>query len=154
MNFISMQNKLSKKSREDIDIIVLGLIEKAGGNDLRDVLAELDIKLIKVDVNRPILRGALAVYVNSTQRETIYISRDCPEETRNFVIAHEMGHAVLHSDGLIHQQFHKKDTKQEEEADYFATRVLNYSLEIIDGYTVEDYSKLLGIKESAVKYVI
>lgn len=140
--------------KEEIDNIVVGLVESASSRNLGDILSELNISLYRIDGNRPLLRGGYACYMESPKRDTIYLSRDCPEEMQSFVIAHEIGHAVLHDVEIAHYGLPKRGLKEEEEADYFAVKLLGLKAEPSENYTVKDYASLFGVKEEAVEYIV
>ena len=140
--------------KQEIDLIVAGLIECAGSRNLPDVLSELNIVIKRVPENRPILHGENARYVNINSKGTIYLSASCPEEEERYIIAHEIGHAVLHDVEIAHYGLQKRGMKEEEEADYFAVKLLDIKAEPLEGYTVKDYASLFGVKEEAVEYII
>lgn len=146
--------KPSDKRKKEIDLIVAGMKEAIEVSSMEELIEALGIDLRVIDSQSPILNGDYACYMDLVNKEIIYLSNECPEEIAAFTLAHEVGHAILHDVELAHCKQLFKSGTIEEEADYFATRLLNYDLEIIEGYTLEDYSKILGIKESAVKYII
>ena len=129
------------------------LIQRAGTRDLHDILSELNIQVYRVDKNRPLLRNANASYYKGKKQPRIYISRDCPDEIKPFVIAHEIGHAVLHDSEISHFGLSKKGDREEREADYFAIKLLNLKGEPEEGYTTADYAHLYGVCEDAVAYL-
>lgn len=141
--------------KEEIDNIVVGLVESASSRNLGDILSELNISLYRIDGNRPLLRGSHACYIESPKRDTIYLSRDCPEEMRSFVIAHEIGHAVLHDVEISHYGIPKRGDKGEEEADYFALRLLDPDWDIteVEGYSSDEVATMLGVSERSIKYL-
>lgn len=137
-----------------IDLIIAGLIECAGSRNLPDVLSELNIVIKRVSANRPILHGENARYVNINGKGAIYLSTSCPEEEERFVLAHEIGHAVLHDEEIAHYGLQKRGMKEEEEADYFAVKLLGLKAEPLEDYTIKDYASLFGVKEEAVEYIV
>lgn len=142
--------------KEEIDNIVVGLVESASSRNLGDILSELNISLYRIDANRPLLRGGYACYIESPKRDTIYLSRDCPDEMRSFVIAHEIGHAVLHDVEIRHYGISKRGDKEEEEADYFALRLLapSWDPSEVEGYSSDQVATMLGVSERSVKYLV
>lgn len=140
--------------KQEIDLIVTGLIECAGSRKLSDVLSELGIVIKRVPADRPILCGENARYIDIDGMGTIYLSTSCPEEEERFIIAHEIGHAVLHDVEIAHYGLQKRGMKEEEEADYFAVKLLDLKAEPLEGYTVKDYASLFGVKEEAVEYIV
>ena len=142
--------------KEEIDNIVVGLVESASSRNLGDILSELNISLYRIDASRPLLRGGYACYIESPKRDTIYLSRDCPDEMRSFVIAHEIGHAVLHDVEIRHYGISKRGDKEEEEADYFALRLLDpeWDPSEVEGYGSDQVATMLGVSERSVKYLV
>ena len=141
--------------KEEIDNIVVGLVESASSRNLGDILSELNISLYRIDASRPLLRGGYACYIESPKRDTIYLSRDCPDEMRSFVIAHEIGHAVLHDVEIRHYGISKRGDKEEEEADYFALRLLDpdWDMTEVEGYSSDEVATMLGVSERSIKYL-
>lgn len=85
-------------NKEDIKYIVNGIFEKANSKNLQDILDELDIKIMYTEEG---LKNGYALYLRGANRETIFLDPSCPEELKDFVIAHEIGHAVLHDDTMM-----------------------------------------------------
>ncbi|MFM1539305.1 ImmA/IrrE family metallo-endopeptidase [Helcococcus bovis] len=137
-----------------IDEIVAGLIENIGSNNLDDILSELQIYKFIVEPDNSILQDNQAVYQRVGDFECIYVANDVLN--KDFVIAHEIGHAILHVDEMM--MFYNpllNKGKLEREADYFATRLLYSNLEIEEGIeTYEQLANMLGIKEKDVKYIV
>lgn len=143
-------------TKTEINEIVTGLIERACSRNLDDILSELEIRLYRVDSTRPILQGDYAMYIQSDRADRIYLSRDCPEEEKPFILAHEIGHAVLHSDSVRKYGIPKRGDKEEEEADYFALRLLGTDWDVteVEGYSSEEIAKMFGVSERSVRYGI
>lgn len=136
----------------DIDLIISGIKESFSYSNIEDLVAMLGINFKIIDYTNPILSGQDAAYLMKNDREYIYLSNRCADEYKSFALAHELGHAILHDAEISFLAQHK--TRTEEEADYFAIRILNLDFELFEGYTSEDYAKIYGIRESAVKYII
>lgn len=137
-----------------IDEILLGLTELVGSNNVYDILSHLNIYHFAVDKDNSVLQGNLAVYNRIGDFECVYYSNDI--DNLEYVLAHEIGHAVLHteeSEMFYNPLFNKG--KLEKEADYFATRLLYSNLEIEEGIeTYEQLANRLGIKEDFIKFII
>ena len=140
----------------EIDLVLSGLIESAGSRDLRDVLAHLGITVKRVAPSHPLLQGADAIYMKSTAFERVYISETLPDELYSFTVAHEIGHAILHGGSELDHTTHLyKVCHKEEDAHYFAVRLLNLSIDraYYDGYTDNQIAGFYGIQEDAVRYL-
>lgn len=142
--------------KEYIDNTVRGIIEEVGINNLQDILSHLGIHLIRDNVaQNPLLNRCEGLYIRDFNgKELIIVKEDLPNE--NFIIAHELGHALLHTeyDTLLHNK-HVIPGKVEKEANYFATRLLYKDKPIEDWVeTKEDIAKSFMISEDCVKYLI
>ncbi|MFL8887585.1 ImmA/IrrE family metallo-endopeptidase [Helcococcus kunzii] len=136
-----------------IDEILVGLVESVS-NNVYEILNELNIYYFAVDPDSSVLKGNLAVYNRIGSFECIYYSNDIIN--KEYVLAHEIGHAILHVEEseMFYNPLLNKG-KLEKEADYFATKLLYSNLEIEDGIeTYEQLANLLGIKEDNIKYII
>ena len=121
---------------------------------MEDLCHMLGINLKIVPPDRYILFDGYGCLVKSDNgKKHILLSNTCPEDLQAFVAAHEIGHALLHDVELVHFGLHKNESRIEEEANNFAIKLLGIKAERIEGYTEEDYSKLLGIPKEAVKYI-
>ncbi len=70
--------------------------------------------------------GAEAVGYLDKVTKTVYIKLDISQERKNFTLAHELGHILMHKDmQVMHRQVARKKghprPKLEQEADYFAS---------------------------------
>lgn len=137
-----------------IDEILVGLIETVGSNNVFEILSFLNINLFTVDKDSPILQDNLSVYTRIGNFECIYVSNEV--YNKEFVIAHELGHAILHTE--IAESFFNpllNKGRLENEANYFATKLLYRDLDIEDGIeTREQLAKILKIKEDYIKYIV
>lgn len=137
-----------------IDEILNGLIEAVGSNNVYDIVSYLKINLLAVSPNSEILQDNLSMYTRIGSFECIYLSDEV--ENKEFVIAHELGHAILHTE--IAESFFNpllNKGKLESQANYFATKLLYRNLDIEDGIeTREQLARMLNIKEDYIKYII
>lgn len=137
-----------------IDDIVIGLIDSVGSNNLDDILSELKIHKFTVSPDNSLLQDNQAVYQRIGDFECIYIADNVL--SKDFVIAHEIGHAILHVEEMT--MFYNpllNKGKLENEANYFASKLLYSNLEIEEGIeTKEQLANALGIKEDYVEYLI
>ena len=137
-----------------IDEIIINLMKTVGNNNVNDILSYLGIYKLEVDSNNPLLQGNKALYNRIGDFECIYLSSDI--KNKSFVIAHEIGHAILHvEESMTFYNPLLNKGKLEREANYFATKLLYSDLEIEDG--IETYKQLadsLGLNEDNVKYIV
>ena len=137
-----------------IDEVLTGMVESVGSNNVYEILDHLNIYHFQVDKDSELLQGNQAIYNRIGDFECIYYSDDIPN--KEYVLAHELGHAILHIEES--QMFYNpllNKGKLEKEANYFAVKLLYSNLEIEDG--IETYQQLankLGIKEDFIKFII
>lgn len=136
---------------KEIKEIAKGVIDYCYTNSPKEIIKELDISLVKEDVPGE----SLALFTRSPNgKEFIFLDPSCPEELENFVLAHELGHAVLHDVEII--SFSPLDvpkSRLEKEADYFAFCLLGLQIERLDGYTYKDYAGIIGVNEDVLKNI-
>ena len=139
-----------------IDDIISGIVEEVGSNNVYDIADHLGISIIKDNKSQnPILKSCDGVYLRSYKKKEIIVIKENLENEKQ-VIAHELGHALLHTDYdfTLNNRF-SLNFKKEKEADYFACRLLFSDLTIEDGIeTTEQLANALGIKEDNVEYLI
>lgn len=139
-----------------IDEIVYGLIDEVGGNNVYDIISHLGIKIIKDNEKQnSLLKKCDGIYLRNFFGSEIIIIKD-NLENEQFVLAHELGHAMLH----VNYDFFMNNplslnNKKEKEADYFATKLLYSSFQIEEGIeTKEQLANYLMIEESCVDYIV
>lgn len=69
-------------------------------------------------------------------------------------MAHELGHAILHDVEFAHSGLLFKSRRMEEEADYFAMRLLGIEEGPDIDNTEEAYCGAYGIRESSAEYLL
>jgi Zn-dependent peptidase ImmA (M78 family) len=74
--------------------IIEGLIDIYKTRNVYEIVELLDIKLIKKEL-KPEIKGRFLR--DMFDNEYIYISNELSEEEEKIVIAHELGHAILHT---------------------------------------------------------
>ncbi len=144
---------VSSKAKQ-IKEIVIGIKESHSFLSLEELIESIGINFAVVPSDLTILDGDLACYFKLNEKEHIYLSEACPKEQETFVLAHELGHAILHDVEMAHCGYLYKSRKLEEEADYFAIKLLEDNYELFEGYTSSDYVSLYGIRETATEYTI
>lgn len=139
---------------EWIDKIVEGLLDYFQTNDIYDIYKQLNIKIVRLNEENIILKGNQAVYHRFANTETVYCRDDL--ENEKFILAHELGHAILHvNEAIIYYNPLENKGKLEREANYFAVKLLYSNLKIEEGIeTKQQLSKYLMINEDLVDYII
>lgn len=139
-----------------IDEYIDGIIEYCKSRDIYEIYNALDIKIVKTDKDNPILQENDALYIRDySDLEVVFIRDDLPYQYEKFVLAHELGHALLHTE--IYTAAFKRDLinkgKLERQANYFALKLLNIEINSIDfeGYTIEQIAKALYISEDSLE---
>lgn len=130
-----------------IDKKIENLIKKAGSDDLDDIISYLGIKIIK--------ESKKSFYCQIKDKKYIYLDAKAPEDLRPFILAHELGHAILHQEEINHYSpLSITKTATEREADYFAFKILGLEIDPIYDYTISQYATMLKVNEDTIKYLI
>lgn len=112
------------------------LIHKYGTRDPYRLCEALGIRVRMLDLQRKI-RG---YYFYQSRIETIVIDEDMPELFRRILVAHELGHAVLHREAAMLKGFAEPDFPLacdkndicERDANLFAAELLLDDAEVLD----------------------
>lgn len=110
--------------RKDIKAAVKAIKEKFSSLSMEELIGALGIELKQVEPGREVLVGSPGCYCKIKGRPIIYLSKDCPEPLKAKVLAHELGHAVLHDVALDHKSRLFKPKQIEDEANCFAELLL------------------------------
>lgn len=133
--------------KKEIDDTIKKLINNAGSSDLYDIISYLDI-------NIKTYQGK-SFYCQLNDRKYIYLDNNLVENIKPFVLAHELGHAVLHKEEIYHYSpLSINKTSTEREADYFAFKILGKSIDPTLDYTISQYANLLAVSEDTIKYIM
>lgn len=132
--------------------IVNGLIEVYKTRNVYELLDLLEITLIKKKlINDEKGRFLRDMFGN----ETIFISNELSNEEERIVIAHELGHLILHTDltTSYYTENHLLNKDQiEVQANKFAAELLiSDDIEIPEGITTKEFACYLKISEELVK---
>lgn len=144
---------------EWIDEYIKGTTEYCNSTNIYDIYECLDINIVKLNKNNILLQGFEALYQrNYFNGEIVFIRDDLDYQYEKFVLAHELGHALLHTETYT-AAFNKdllNKGKFEKQANYFALSLLNIKIDSIDfeGYTIEQVSKALYVSEESLKYFV
>lgn len=141
-----------------IDNCVSGLTECYGTNNIYELYDNLLIDIVRLPVDNIILRDKEAVYYRDFEgREVVYIREGLLVPYERYVLSHELGHAILHTD--IHQATYTQDMlnkgKLEKQAHYFAVKLLDISIDPVEytGLSLEQVAGALYVVEDCLEYV-
>lgn len=115
-----------------IDEYVDGVIDYCYSRDIFEIYNTLNIKLKRIDKDDCLLQGNEALYIRSHfGLEVVFIRDDLPYKYEKFILAHELGHALLHTD-VQKASYNSKlinKGKLERQADYFALKLLDIKID-------------------------
>lgn len=143
---------------EWIDICIIGLTEYYGTCDIYELYTCLDIKIIKLEKDNILLQGKEAIYIRDYwEAEAVYIRNDLAHPYEKFVLAHELGHAILHTK-LVRAAYSGEllnKGKLEKQAHYFAVRLLGITMDPVEynELSSEQIAGALYVTEDCLKYV-
>lgn len=132
--------------REKVEL----LIKKYNTNDPFEICDLLNIQVVCAELGN--ING---YYIKVPKNKFIFLNCELNEVRKRFVCAHEIGHAILHSE--LNTLFLQKNTltikgKFEGQADKFAAELLidDNMLESYKGYSLDKISECTGID---IKYI-
>lgn len=136
--------------------IVDGMFETYETTDPFELCSNLGIKIIKSSLGKEI-KGFFQR--TETGYEIIHINSEIPEEEMKYICAHELGHAIMHTDMAI--SFFVDNSLQiknkfELQADKFAAELLLYDIEY-DSYSIKELnidqlSSYYNVPKELIKY--
>lgn len=132
--------------------IVNGLIEMYSTRDVYELLNNLEVTLIRKELFKN-EKGRF--FRDMFGNETIFISNNLSEEEEKIVIAHELGHLILHTD--LNTSFYTENhlinkNKLEMEANKFAAELLiPDDVEIYEDETISHLACRLNVSEELMK---
>lgn len=135
-----------------------GLIEYCYSDDIFEIYETLNIDIKRIDKESFILQGSEALYIRSYfDIEVVFIRDDLPYRYEKFLLAHELGHALLHveiSSAAYNSKLINKG-KLERQADYFAYRLLDIKVDNVyyEGLTIEQIAGDLCVNEESLEYI-
>lgn len=98
-------------------------------------------------------------YANILENKYIVINSNLDEATQKLVVAHELGHALIHGDieiGFIREKTFMNTALYERQANEFAAELLidisDLDLALLEGMNLEQVSKALNVSEDLVSY--
>ena len=134
------------KREKEINDIIKEVIEKTGSTDIYDIISSLSINVKK--------HPGKTFYCQINGKKYIYLDENLSEDITPFVLAHELGHAVLHKEEIYHYSpLSITKTATEREADYFAFKILGKEIDPAYEYTISQYAQMLTVTEETIKYI-
>lgn len=137
----------------DIKKMVSSIKKKAKTDNIYELLDFYNINIIETDLGR----NTLGMYRYVKRNKFIFINECLEHHEKRFVLAHEFGHAMLHS--KFNCFFLEKNTlyvknKFEIEADRFAAELLisDSSISELSEYTLEQTAAILEVPKRLVEY--
>ncbi|MEY8415339.1 ImmA/IrrE family metallo-endopeptidase [Tissierella praeacuta] len=138
-----------------IDEYVSAVIDYCYSRDIFEIYSTLNINIKRIDKDDYLLQGNEALYIRSYfGLEVVFIRDDLPYRFEKFILGHELGHALLHTE-ISKATYNSKlinKGKLEKQADYFAIKLLNVNIDEIyyEGFTIEQIAKELCITEESL----
>lgn len=140
---------------EWIKNIVQGLIETYNTRNIYDLIDSLDIMIIRKELQN----GLKAKFFRDMfGNEFIYLASNINESEEKYLLAHEVGHAILHTDISVEYYYNSlvNTGKLEKQADYFAVELLideaNIDKQILLDMNIEQLSSYFGIPIELIEY--
>lgn len=144
---------------EWIDNYIKGLVEMYGTNDIYELYDSLEIVIHKLPSNNILLQGHEAIYNRSYfGNEIVFIKDNINHNYEKFILAHELAHALIHTNAHI-AAFNIKllnINKYEKQANYFALKILNIDIFSVDyeGLTFEQIAAHLELPSQILKLLV
>ncbi|MGF7056466.1 ImmA/IrrE family metallo-endopeptidase [Brassicibacter mesophilus] len=144
---------------EWIDNCILGLFDIYNSYDVYELYNCLEIKIKKLHKDNILLQGNDAFYQrNYLDEEIVFIRDDLDYKYEKFVLAHELGHAILHTE-IYSAAFNKSllnKGKFEMQSNYFAFKLLDIKIDKneFEGFTSEQIAKALYVSEECLVYSV
>lgn len=141
-----------------IDEYVDGVIHHCYSRDIFEIYSTLNINIKRIDKDDYLLQGNEALYIRSYfGLEVVFIRDDLPYRFEKFILGHELGHAILHTE-ISKATYNSKlinKGKLEKQADYFALKLLNIKIDedLYEGYTLEQLTHGFYVTEESLYYV-
>ena len=109
----------------NIEYKIKDLIKKYNTSNVKELVDHLDISIEYQNFKAKTLDSRLIIH---NSQGFIFIRNDLDYSYENFLIAHELGHYILHYDANISFNFLRRvyKTRLEREANEFAIRLLMY----------------------------
>lgn len=131
--------------------IVTGLIETYHTKNVYELIDALGITIIRKNSSKKarFLRTQLG-------DEFIFLNNNLDEHEEKYILAHELGHAILHTDLSCEYIYfsYTSSGKLEFQANYFATELLvgNIDKEFIQNKSLDELSACFGVPKQMLEY--
>lgn len=126
------------------------LVEETGTNNPFEIAEYLGV-VVRYDP----LGQIQGYYIKANGIQVVVINSDLPEQLRRFILAHELGHIVLHPYSTTFAMRHTLlvTDKQELEADRFAIHLLltDELLQAHIHYTLDQWASLFGLPREVIQ---
>lgn len=137
--------------KKNINHLVTYYKKKCGSQNPFDIANSLDIQ-----VQIGPMGSRCGCYMFLKNHRCIFLNENLPEHETNLVMAHELGHAILHRKEncyFIRNKTLLLNSKNEVEANIFAAELLIPDEVILENYhlTTEQFSRLIGYEKSLVE---
>lgn len=138
--------------KKDIHKIVSYYIKKFETSDPFQIAKELHIELAIGDIG-----SRLGCYMYMKRHKCIFLNENLGESELRFVMAHELGHAILHPRQncyFIRNRTFLSTDRIEVEANTFAVELLVPDTEIIENpdLTIGQLARMTGYSEDILRY--
>lgn len=140
-----------------IDDIILGLVDQYNTTDIYELCDAEFIEIIKLDSSNILLREKDAFYYRDFEdKEVIFIRNNLHPLIEQFILKHELGHALCHPDLLGAAYTFSNKGKLERQANYFALKLSNLSLDEVElrEMTLEQIACYVGIPYEPLKQLV
>lgn len=127
------------------------VIRKYGTNDPESILELLKVKLFFLPTS-----GIRGIYKRIEGHTIVFVDSNLDERTRTFVLAHELGHHLLHKGTnriFLDRCTLLKTSRYEDEADLFATCLLAPWPDdvLFEGETMDDLATRIGVRREVAE---
>ena len=135
----------------DIRNTVNALCKKYGTRNPYKLIDEMGI-ILQYGEKMETVRG---FYLYDSRIKLICISNNLPEYVERFVVAHELGHSILHKQSsapFLQSTFFSKD-RYEIEANKFASELIITDLDLMEHweYTIDELAMFYGLPREIIE---
>lgn len=128
----------------ELKIKLKNIVNNYNTTNVKEICDYLDIEIAYTEFKAKTLESRLMIIDGNGY---IFVRPNLDERYENFLIAHELGHHILHYDKNINFNFLKRiyKTRLEKEANEFAIRFLTYDVNMDNYENLEFLAKEKGI---------